>query len=132
MNHKDLANQFNDFSFQLIKNHSNINNKVVSIKDEIFLRRIIFSRYYYALYHKYLEHDKSLSMSTGAGKHDAILQKIKLCRDPKLFQVFLKLKTLRIWADYSLDDTNSKALNINLEKLSQDVFSIIKRKKISC
>jgi len=132
VNHKDLANQFNDFSFQLIKNHSNINNKVVSIKDEIFLRRIIFSRYYYALYHKYLEHDKSLSMSTGAGKHDAILQKIKSCRDPKLLQVFSKLKTLRIWADYSLDDTNSKALNINLEKLSQDVFSIIKRKKISC
>lgn len=38
MNHQDLANQLNDFSFQLINHHSNINDKVISIQDEIFLR----------------------------------------------------------------------------------------------
>ena len=132
MNHQDLANQLNDFSFQLITHHSNIDDKVVSIKDEVFLRRIIFSRYYYALYHKYLEHDRVLSQNTGAGKHDVILQKIKRCEDPKLLQVFSKLKTLRVWADYNLDDTNLNALEVNLNRLSQDVYSIIRRAKIRC
>lgn len=132
MNHQDLANQLNDFSFQLINHHSNINDKVISIQDEIFLRRVIFSRYYYALYHKYLAHDRTLSMSTGAGKHEVILNKIKNCGDPKFYSIFSKLRELRVWADYNLDDTSSNALNVNLNRLSQDVYSIIKKANINC
>ena len=133
MNHQDLANQFNNFSFELINNHSDINDKIVSIQDEVFLRRVIFSRYYYALYHKYLAHDKALRVSTGAGKHDIILRKVKNCGDPKLFQTFSKLKALRVWADYNLDDTDANnALRISLIKLRQDVYSITNRANINC
>lgn len=132
MKHQELANQFNEFAYQLVIKHTSINSDITSIQNEVFLRRLIFSRYYYALYHKYLAHDSSLSNSSGAGKHETIVQKIKNCKDPKLTQVFSKLKTLRVWADYSLDENDALALEINLQNLNQDVYSIIKRDNIKC
>jgi len=135
VNHQDLANQFNNFSYQLITTHSDISDKIISIQDDIFFRRIIFSRYYYALYHKYLAHDEKLSKSTASGKHETIIKKLKSSpqRDcKKLFQFFIKLKNLRVWADYNLDEKNVQALNIKLDILSSDVYKIINKKNITC
>jgi len=130
MDHLTLANNFNAFAYELVTNHSKINNEVKSIQDDIFLRRIVFSRYYYALYHKYLAHDDELSSMSGSGLHATVLEKIKCCGDPKLYQVYVKLRNLRIWADYQ--DTNHLALTVNLMTINTDVFSIIKRKQIKC
>jgi hypothetical protein len=132
MNHQELANQFNTFAYELVTKHQDINTNISSIQNETLLRRIIFSRFYYALYHKYLAHDSALSRSTGANKHDAIVQKIQRCNDLKLAQVFLKLKALRVWADYRLNEVDDEALNINLTTLSQEVNDILKREKHHC
>jgi len=131
VNHQDLANQFNDFAYQLINHHLVLNDRIISIQDEIFLKRIIFSRYYYALYHKYLEHNSTLSASSGTNIHSSIRNNIQNKGDTKLKQVFLKLRTLRMWADYELD-INSSVVPINLERLSNDVYSIVKRININC
>lgn len=130
MDHLTLANQFNTFAYELVKNHSKVNIEITSIKDEILLRRIVFSRYYYALYHKYLAHDEDLSSKSGAGVHETILKKVNSCGDPKLLQVYLKLRNLRIWADYK--DTDTTALNVNLITINSDVYSVIKRVNINC
>ncbi|MFZ2968878.1 MAG: hypothetical protein WA080_07480 [Sulfuricurvum sp.] len=132
MNHQELANQFNTFAYELVIKHTLIDHETTSLQNETFLRRIIFSRFYYALYHKYLAHDSTLSNSTASGKHETISQKIKNCKDDKLYQVFLKLKTLRVWADYSLNEVDANALKINLITLSQEVNSILKREKDKC
>lgn len=79
-----------------------------------------------------MAHDSTLSNSTASGKHETISQKIKNCKDDKLYQVFLKLKTLRVWADYSLNEVDANALKINLIALSQEVNSILKREKHKC
>lgn len=131
MEHIDLAKQFNSFAYELAQEHMSINDKIPSISNTDLLRRIIFNKYYYALYHKYLSHDSDLRSKSGPGIHDAILKKIQACRDPKLYQVYLKLLNLRVWADYKLDD-NQNALTINLSTLNNDVWSIMKRKTISC
>ncbi len=130
MDHLALANQFNSFAYELVDNHAQIDNKILSIKDDVFLRRILFSRYYYALYHKYLAHDSELSSKTGSGLHEQVLKKIASCGDPKLYQIFTKLRNLRIWADYRDDDPI--ALTVNLQRINSDVFSVIKRTNISC
>ncbi|MCF6309949.1 MAG: hypothetical protein L3J19_05680 [Sulfurimonas sp.] len=129
MDHLTLANQFNSFAYELVNNHSKINKDITSVQDDTLLRRIVFSRYYYALYHKYLAHDKDLSSKSGPGLHETILTKVASCGDPKLYQVYLKLRNLRIWADYQ--DNNKIALSVNLMTINADVYSVIKREKIS-
>jgi uncharacterized membrane protein len=131
VNHQDLANQFNDFAYQLINHHLVVNDRIISIQDEIFFKRIVFSRYYYALYHKYLEHNSTLSASSGTNIHSSIRNNIQNKGDAKLKQVFLKLRTLRTWADYELH-INPSVVPTNLEKLSSDVYSIVKRININC
>ena len=130
MNHLALANQFNSFAYELVTNHTRIDDKIQSLQDDVFLRRILFSRYYYAFYHKYLAHDSELSSKTGPGLHEQVLKKIESCGDVKLHQVFLKLRNLRIWADYK--DYDRMALTVNLQNINSDVFSIVKRTNISC
>lgn len=128
MDHLTLANQFNSFAYELVNNHSKISQDLTSIQDDVLLRRIVFSRYYYALYHKYLAYDADLSAKSGPGIHEAILNKISTNGDAKLQQVFLKLRNLRIWADYK--DTDPMALHVNLTTINSDVYSIIKRVSI--
>ncbi len=130
MDHLALANQFNSFAFELVNNHDRIDHKILSLKDDVFLRRVLFSRYYYALYHKYLAHDSDLSSKSGPGLHEQVLKKIGSCGDPKLYQVFLKLRNLRIWADYKDDEPT--ATTVNLQSINSDVYSIIKRTSINC
>ncbi len=129
--HLDLAKKFNSFAYDLISNEKTVKSNVQSLNDDELYRRIIFNKYYYALYHKYLAHDDELSSKSGSGKHDAILTKIRSCQDPKLLQVYTKLLNLRIWADYKLDN-DQQALSVNLISLNNDVWNIIKRTNISC
>lgn len=131
MDHESIAVQFNTFAFELVQKHALINSDITSLQDDVLLRRIIFNRYYYALYHKYMAHDHVLSSKSGPGIHDAILTKIRSCGDAKLLQVYLKLMNLRVWADYKLI-ADPLATTINLNTINNDVWSIIKRTTINC
>ena len=127
--HLDLSKQFNAFAYDLVQNEYIAKENITSLKNDILFRRVIYNKYYYALYHKYLAYDDNLSTKSGSSKHDAILTKIKGCNDPKLFQVFTKLLNLRIWADYNPENN---APPINLITLNQEIWSIIKRTNINC
>ena len=129
--HLDLANNFNSFAYDLVTNESVAKENLESLKDDVLFRRIIFSKYYYALYHKYLAHDDDLRSKTGSSIHNAILNKVCSCNDPKLHQVFLKLLNLRVWADYKVED-DEQALSVGLKVIANDVYSIIKRSNINC
>lgn len=129
--HLDLAKKFNSFAYDLVFNERLVKSNIKSLNDNELYRRIIFNKYYYALYHKYLAHDDELNSKSGSNKHDAILTKIKSRCDLKLFQVYTKLLNLRVWADYKLDD-DYQALSINLISLNTDVWNIIKRTNINC
>ena len=129
--HLDLAKKFNSFAYDLVTNITIIKDNIKSLNDDELYRRVVFNKFYYALYHKYLAYDSELSENTGSGKHDAILNKIKTCGDLKLFQTYTKLLNLRVWADYSLDN-DQHALSINLVSLNRDVWNVIKRKNINC
>lgn len=129
--HLDLAKQFNAFAFELVSKEATAKKNLESLENDILFRRVIFNKYYYALYHKYLANDDDLSKKTGSSKHDAIKQKIESCGDAKLLQVYSKLLNLRIWADYHTDN-NPMALSIGLQEINADVWSIIKRSSINC
>ena len=127
----NLANCFNKFAYELVIREEIVKKNIKPLEDDVLYRRVIFNKYYYALYHKYLAYDNDLRNKNGSSKHDAIRTKIKNCGDPKLFQVFEKLLALRIWADYEVDDS-SQARTINLTTLNQDVWKIIKRESLNC
>lgn len=132
MDHLTLAQEFNEFAYNLVSNHSSINRQIPALKNNILLRRIVFSRYYYALYHKYLAYDVQLSNLSGTNKHQAIVTKLESCsKHQKLYQIFIKFQNLRVWADYQ-EDNNPSALQVNLSQITEEVYSIIKLKKISC
>ena len=129
--HLDLAKKFNSFAYDLVTNTTTIKGDIKSLADDELYRRVVFNKFYYALYHKYLAHDSKLSVNTGSSKHNAILNKIKACGDLKLFQTYTKLLNLRVWADYGIDN-DPHVLSINLISLNRDVWNIIKRKNINC
>jgi len=129
--HLELAKQFNLFAYELVSKEVIAKENLKSLENDIVYRRIIFNKYYYALYHKYLAYDDDLSSKTGSSKHDAIKRKIESCGDRKLSQVFIKLLNLRVWADYRVDE-NPMALSIRLQELNTDVWSVVKRSNISC
>lgn len=131
MDHLTLSLQFNELAYELSQKHDLIDDEVTALQDKVLLRRIVFSRYYYALYHKYMAHDSDLNAKSGPGIHGAILTKIQNCNDHKLLQVYKKLMNLRIWADYKLDITGMET-QVNLNMIATDVWSIINRKTINC
>ena len=130
--HLDLANKFNTFAFELLNNEVDVKNCLNSLSDDILYRRVIFQKYYYALYHKYLAHDSSLNTKSGTNMHETILTKIKACNDDALYQTFSKLRNLRIWADYKFNDDNPTVMTINLTQINASVYNIIKRQTINC
>ncbi len=127
----DLANCFNKFAYELVSKEKIAKENIKPLEDDVLYRRVIFNKYYYALYHKYLAHDNDLRDKSGSSKHDAIRTKIRNCGDTKLSQVFEKLLALRIWADYKVDDS-PYARDINLTTLNQNVWNIIKRESLNC
>jgi len=130
MSHDTLAREFNGFAYELFLHHSEINETITSLKSDIFLRRILFNRYYYALYHKYLDCNSIVSSRSGSSKHDAILKNIMAGKNTKLIQTFSKLLNLRVWADYKLDDSDLGATEVNLNELNKQVWSLINARTI--
>ena len=116
MNHLDLAKQFQKFADDLA-------SEKINVEDKVLLRRIIFSRYYYALFHKYFAIDPELANSTEGQKHKQIKEKLKKT-NKKFYNIFIKLQNLRIWADYKPTE-NKKALKLNLQTLSKDINLIV-------
>ncbi|MFA5233439.1 MAG: hypothetical protein WC390_03490 [Sulfurimonas sp.] len=130
--HLELAKEFNSFAFELVNNEINVKKCIESLSNDTLYRRVIFQKYYYALYHKYLAHESSLNTKSGTNMHETILTKIKACNDDALYQTFSKLRDLRIWADYKFNDDNPTAMMINLTHINASVYNIIKRQTINC
>ena len=121
-----LYEELSNFSYEIFKNYNEIKALITPLKNEEFFRRLVFSRLYYSLFHKYLEEDSSLRNST-VKIHKAIKEKLKYSNNKKFYQLFVKLYNLRIWADYKYE-YDDKAKNVNLNKILYDVHTLIKSK----
>jgi len=121
-----LYEELSNFSYEIFKNYGEIKALITPLKNEEFFRRLVFSRLYYSLFHKYLEEDSSLRNST-VKIHKAIKEKLKYSNNEKFYQLFVKLYNLRIWADYKYE-YDDKAKNVNLNKILYDVHKLIKSK----
>jgi len=122
-----LYELLSNFSYELYKNRDDVIKFIQSVENEEFFRRILFNRLYYALFHKYLDIDIELKNSS-VKKHEAIKAKLKFSNN-KFYQVFVKLQNLRIWADYRYEQ-DKKVIETDLLRLINDVYAIVKRKKI--
>ena len=125
MTHQDLADNFCKFVYDFLKEVENIS--FINKDDEMFYR-VCFQKLYYALYHKMLHHDIGLSESEAPGKHETIYQKL-LANDPSLAQLYSKMRSLRLWADYKLD--HSPPLNLKVNYCQHQVYKALKRDKIN-
>ncbi len=87
MSHQDLAITFYTTAAS-IKNNCprDLNHEEVC--------RSVYSKLYYALYHKYLEHDLSLASSSQSSKHEEIKRRIGANYDSKTFQLYRKMYDL--------------------------------------
>ena len=126
MTHQELANGFCKFVYDFTNEGNNI--KFINKTDEMFYR-VCFQKLYYALYHKMLQHDPNLSESNAPGKHETIMQKIKNTHDSQLIQIYAKMKSLRLWADYEPSDIPNTTSNI--QYYQYQVYKILKRKVIN-
>lgn len=124
--HLDIAKQFNEFAYELVKNRHKIIGDIKSLEDETLFRRVIYNKYYYALFHKYLAYDDDLSQSTAGGKHTTIINKLRTNDNEEFLSTFIKLQNLRIWADYKPDNH----IDININTISNQVWNIIKRSSL--
>ena len=126
MTHQDLSFEFCGFVHDLI---NSIQTKKIDFLDDTqaIFYRVSYQKLYYALYHKILYHDSELALSTGSNKHQAILNKIR--NNNELYQLFSKLKALRVWADYSTDDTPLRGLQ-SVKHLQNQVYKTIKAIKL--
>ena len=95
MSHQELA-----ISFQ--KSATCIKSKCVKDLSYEEICRAVYNRLYYALFHKYLAYDNELSSSNDRSKHNAVLNKIRDNYSLKTYQLYKKMQSLRIWADYHL------------------------------
>jgi len=125
MSHEDLAFKFCGFVDNFIKEIDHIS--FIDKNDEIFYR-VCLQKLYYALYHKMLQHDVALSESNAPNQHETIYKKL-LKNDPKLAQLYEKMKSLRVWADYKLDEIPKSALDLNY--LQYQVYKVLRRKTIN-
>jgi len=125
MTHQDLAYEFCGFVHKFMNEINDI--KFINKTDEMFYR-VCFQKLYYALYHKMLHHDISLSESEAPGKHETIYQKL-LTNDPSMAQLYSKMKSLRLWADYKLD--HSPPLNLTVNYCQHQVYQALKRATIN-
>lgn len=114
--HLNLSKEFNAYSFE-------INNIKLGIDDETKTRAII-NRLYYALFHRILPEIKELKNNEGANQHDAICRiLLKKAPNQDATKLFLKLKSLRVWADYEI---NNPPYPIDLKRLISQTNSFVK------
>ena len=125
MTHSDLAKKLYEFCEQLL---DETQKPQILKEDELFFRRIFFSRLYYALFHKVLNQSSTFQELSGPKQHqaikDALEKKAKNQVVNKIYQKFIILRTLRVWADYKIDD-NERAKKENLKRLLYNVKNII-------
>lgn len=125
MTHQQLADGFKLFTFQCINEENDLKSLIPILSDDILYRRIIFSRLYYALYHKFLQEDQEIRELSGPGQHAVMLEKLKR-HDNDLYRVYAKLHSLRIWADYKIEE-DQEALELTLKTLNQQVHKVLQR-----
>ena len=125
MTHQELAFEFCGFVHNFMNEIDDI--EFIKKTDEMFYR-VCFQKLYYALYHKMLHHDVNLSESEAPGKHETIYKKL-LVNDPSLAQLYSKMRSLRLWADYKLD--HSPPLNLTVNHCQYQVYQALKRVTIS-
>lgn len=102
MNHQELSKKLCELTHQWVNNHKDEKAPIL-IDDFDFFKRQFYSRLYYALYHKCLQQEPNLSQSETPNKHQIIENRLRSTNDV-IYQLFRKLKSLRIWADYKLSE----------------------------
>ncbi len=111
----DLSKEFSAYSFE-------IDNTKLNINDETKTRAII-NRLYYALFHRILPEINELKNKSGSSQHDAIygilLKKVPNQEVTRLFNI---LKSLRVWADYEI---NNPPFPINLKRLINQTHRVV-------
>lgn len=113
--HLELSKQFSAFSFEL----SNIN--LININDETKTRAII-NRLYYALFHRILPEIKELKNKSGSSQHDALYRALLIkAPNQEITNLFSKLKALRVWADYEINNSP----NIDLQRLIYETNKVV-------
>ncbi|WP_066222629.1 hypothetical protein [Aliarcobacter cryaerophilus] len=89
-----------------------VNNSKECNQDAYLKARIVLSRLYYACFHKGLEDFSDLRNSTEGQKHKKLIKELTSSKKPEhqeLLNLIIKLKDLRIWADYIHSDETYKS-----------------------
>lgn len=117
-----LIDTFKDFAICLNKSSISCNNYSLGTIDK---HRIVFSRLYYACFHKGLDYFPLLRSSTNGKKHKTLIDKLKASSDPvhmKLLPLIQKLHDLRVWADYN--DDNQELKNFSNPNIAYYIYQI--------
>lgn len=123
MTPQELSEQFFNISCE-------IKTKCTSSLNKEQLSRAIFSRLYYALYHKYLAHDSTLKDAHYGKKHEIIQDSLSRDNYPhKIKQIYKKMYKLRLWADYD-KDIDKDLINEDIGRYVYDTESVIKMGKL--
>lgn len=111
----DLSKEFSAYSYEINKTNLNINDETKT--------RAIINRLYYALFHRILPEMNELKNKSGSSQHDAIygilLKKVPNQEVTRLFNI---LKSLRVWADYEI---NNPPFPINLKRLINQTHRVV-------
>ena len=84
-----------------------VNSSKECNSDPYIKARIVLSRLYYACFHKGLEDFSDIRNSSEDKKHQRLIEALTASTKPEhkqLLKLILKLKDLRIWADYNYID----------------------------
>lgn len=94
------------------------------------LSRAVFSRLYYALYHKYLAHDSTLLNTSLGQKHEMIQSSIGRGNYlHKTKQIYIKMYKLRLWADYD-KRIDKDLIEADMNRYVYDAEAVIKVSKL--
>lgn len=118
MEHLDYSKKLNTFSY-------NCNSINLDFADDETKKRILLGRLYYSIFHYYLEEYPQLAQSSGAGKHETLLQIIRKERSNQEYILFSQLKSIREWGDYH--PLNKEPFSINTKRLFHLVNKFINR-----
>ncbi|MCT7576435.1 hypothetical protein ACOTVZ_02810 [Aliarcobacter butzleri] len=102
-----------------------VNNSKECNSDPYIKARIVLSRLYYACFHKGLEDFSNIRNSSEGKKHQRLIEGLTASTKPEhkqLLNLILKLKDLRIWADYDYSDETYK--NANPSNLGYYIYQI--------
>lgn len=123
MTSQELADQFFTIACE-------IKTKCLTNLSKEQLSRGVYSRLYYAMYHKYLAHDSTLQETSFGKKHEIIQTNIARGNyDPKTKQLYKKMYALRLWADYNTRVAKD-ILEADMDRYVYDASKIISQAKL--